>query len=226
MKTVFLICGKMQSGKNQFSDYLKEILEDNNLSVSTDMFANDLKAQCAVDFSNLGLVLSKKADEIYSLVNVFFSHHLNDHSVYLDEINRVIDSLRIHRNNWYESKTAITRTLLQTYGEDIFRNRVDLEYWANKLKTRVLASSSDCVLITDTRHPNEIDVFDDMTHEDLRIVVIKVERDGIAQSNHQSETSMEDYKAYDYIVENNSSLKDLQDSAKEIAKDLDLLFRK
>lgn len=216
----------MRSGKNKLGDYLEKHLEDNSYVVSTDMFAKDLKSQCNEDFANLGDVLNRKADEIHSLVNVFFSHHLTDHHVYLDEINRVIDDLKISRNNWYEKKTDITRTLLQTYGEDIFRNRVDLEYWANKLKNRCLTSLSDCVIVTDTRHPNEIDVFDELSHKDLKVVVIKVERSGIVGSNHQSENSMTDYKSYDYIVENNGTLKDLEDSAKEILKDLDFLSRK
>lgn len=226
MKNVFLICGKMRSGKNKFASYLEESLKSSGYIVSTDMFAKDLKANCEIDFTPLSNVLNKKAEEIYSLVNVFFSHHLNDHNVYVNEINRVIDSLRVSHPNWYENKTDITRTLLQTYGEDIFRNRVDPDYWAKSVEARVIESDSDCIIITDTRHPNEIDIFDNLIHDGLRIVVIKVERDDCGKSNHQSETSMDGYLSYDYIVDNNGTLEALKDSAKEIQKDLALLSRK
>lgn len=62
------------------------------------------------------------------------------------------------------------------------------------------------VLISDVRYPNEADKI----HEHGGIVV-KVERSLGGTSvgaNHSSETSMRNYKNFDYVLENNGSLQD------------------
>ena len=54
MKYVLLLSGKINSGKNQYAEYLIEELENKGARVTQDLFAKDLKQYCSEDFEGLG----------------------------------------------------------------------------------------------------------------------------------------------------------------------------
>lgn len=216
MKKLILISGKLQSGKNQFAQYLRQ--EFKSYKVSEDLFARSLKDWCKEDFSKLALVLDNLSELIKSKINLFSDnreHMLNP--AILNDIEKTIDQLKIKDHNWYEDKTEITRVILQLYGTDIFRKRVDDNFWVNKMKERVLDSKDDIILITDCRFPNEIEGMYDNNYE---TITIRIQRNINTQERialHASETSLDNWSEWDYIVDNNSTLDSLKASAKVIA---------
>jgi len=115
MKKVFLLSGRISSGKNQFADFLKEIYEGLGKKVKTDLFASDLKTWSSQDFSGLATVLNKTADVLQKSINIIEanrqSYGLEKHGV-VENIKREIETLRIKKENWFEDKTDITRALL------------------------------------------------------------------------------------------------------------------
>lgn len=221
MKKVILISGKARSGKNQFAEYLQKELEYYGLKVSQDLFAKTLKDWCKEDFKGLVYILESFAEQIKAKIALFTDtreHMLNPNII--QELENNIDRIKIKDYNWYEDKTPITRTLLQAYGTDIFRKRVDDNWWVQQMKKRVLTTDSDVIIITDARFPNEIT---DMIDNNYEIITIRIKRtiNTTEQMNlHPSETSLDNWKEWNYIIENNGSLEDLKKSAKTVSQDL------
>jgi hypothetical protein len=221
MKKVILISGHMRTGKNQFAKYLQKEFERKDLSVTTDLFAKTLKDWCKEDFRALSSVLENLAEQIKSQINLYSDTREHMMSPYaLESIDRTVDKLKIRDTNWYEDKTDITRIILQLYGTNIFRNRVNDNWWVDQMRRRVVNTDTDIVIITDTRFPNEITGMLDDSYE---IIAIRIERNINTQeqmASHPSETSLDGWKEWNYIVENNGTLEDLKDSAEVITNDI------
>lgn len=179
MKTVVLVSGKLQSGKNTFADMCIDILKE-KYNVSYDYFARLLKERCKEDFKPL----------------VEYVNSLN-----LEELHTVDD-------NWFENKNKLTRILLQIYGTEVFRNRVDQNYWANELVKNVKSSDSDIIFVTDVRFPSEITALE---NEKMKVVKVRINRNidrNDVVNEHESEKALDDYSSWDYVFENNGTLED------------------
>jgi len=226
----------MRTGKNQFAKYLQKAFEKKLIivkgeeyveqeyrpyKISEDQFAKSLKDGCKTDFAKLSTVLESLSEQIKSKINLYTD--TREHMIApdaLDDIDKTIDQLKIKDDNWYEDKTEITRVILQLYGTDIFRNRVDDNWWVKQMKDRVLASDSDIILITDTRFPNEIEGMYDDSYE---TVAIRIQRNINTQeriASHASETSLDTWTEWDYVVENNGALQHLKESAELVANSI------
>ncbi len=223
MKTVYLISGKINSGKNQLADFFKEELESRNLTVRTDLFAKDLKDGCKDDFNKLAYCLHDIRNELKNSVDSMFDV-MTFGEEKIQSFYKIINKLVIQDKNWYEDKTDITRHILQLYGTEIFRNRVDGDWWPKKVQKRLIESDQDVTLVTDTRFPNEITVINDHEFEDLyRSVSIRIERSintNRVVAQHSSETALDKWAEWDYIVENNGTLEELRQSATTIVNDI------
>jgi dephospho-CoA kinase len=211
MKKVILMSGKIHCGKNQFAEYLKHFLQKKGLKVTNDLFARSLKDGCKEDFRKLSSVLGSIANEIKSKIGLFVDQrHIMLNPNILNDIDRSIDKLFIKDDNWYEDKTDITRNVLQLYGTEIFRKRVDENWWVKQVKNRCIASDSDVVIVTDCRFPNEI----------TEMLITRNINTQEQIASHASETSLDDWKEFDFVVENNGSLEDLKNASSVIASNL------
>jgi|TARA_Y100000310_G_C20704121_1_gene833226 hypothetical protein len=218
MKYIILLSGKMRSGKNQICDYLVENFKEKDKVVETDFFAKDLKNNCKDDFMLLTSVLNSYADGLKSVINNFYDVMIKNS--YLENINDEIDKIKVKEENFFEDKTIITRALLQIYGTNIFRDRVDTNYWANQVKNRALDSEADVIIITDTRFPNELDVFSGVNMDEISVISIRMDRDTGIVDSHPSETALDNHLEWSYIVDNTGTLEDLKDSANSIVEHL------
>lgn len=199
MKTVILLSGKMQSGKNQFAVFLKEQYLANAKVVVDEMFAKGVKDGCKEDFHDLAVILNSIADKVGN-----------------PDIEKM---LRISEDNWYENKTPITRCLLQTYGTNIMRARVDPDWWVLQLKERVSKSVADVILVSDVRFPNEIEVVRPSTDDNYKLVVVRINRtiDRVGDEHeHESEKALDTYTNFDFSIDNDGSLEDLKQKAGEL----------
>jgi len=223
MKYILLLSGKINSGKNQYAEYLKEAFEAKGLNVKQDLYAKDLKDFSVTDFKTLGMALQSQVDTIKANIGVYFD--LSDR-VSIDAQQSILDSLTeltFKDYNFYEDKTLITRTLLQLYGTDIARKRFDDQFWIKKLAERINNDTeSDVIIITDVRFQNELEDIHDFV-DDCRIVPIRIERDlnrNTFTNEHPSETALDDYGFWEFIVDNNATLKDLKDSSIVVSEDI------
>lgn len=213
MKTVFLLSAKLQSGKNQLATFLTDAMVASGLKVSTESYARALKSGCTQDFTKLWEFLEKERESLMCV------HNVPDYA---------ISWMSVKPENLQEDKTDLTRLLLQIYGTEIFRNRVDSDYWVKKCIASISASDSDVIMITDVRFPNEVNAMLDWAEEDSssrRVVTVRIERPGFTRDSsdpvhsHPSETGLDDFGPWDYVVENVGTLEDLKDSALAMLKE-------
>jgi hypothetical protein len=219
MKTLILISGKMRSGKNQFADFLNVHLMGKGQSVRQDLFASDLKKGCSEDFAYMMSQINDQVDKIkeelrYSTID----------KKSLMGANEMLDQLTVkHNENWYEDKTLISRLLLQTYGTQIFRDRINVNHWVDQVINRTIECDNDFTLVTDARFQNEIERVEEVCSKNgIRVVSIRIERD-IPQNNlytHDSEKGLDNFKEWTHVINNNGTLDDLQDHAKKIVDQL------
>lgn len=205
VKNVILVSGKLQSGKNTFVDMLMEELKTTNLKVGFDFFAKPVKDQSKDIFRNLINYLNKVSEE------------------------NNIPELYTEDHNWYEEKNHITRTLLQIYGTEIFRDMVDQNYWGKFLKKKLLTEKDeDIMFVTDVRFKSEISTICDKEpiRHDFRtitpgynVIKIRINRNNFERGNdpiftHHSEIDLDDYTNWDLVINNDSDLSSLLKQAK------------
>lgn len=215
MKTTYLISGKINSGKNEFGQMIQQIYEEKGLKAKQDLFAQGVKDGAREDFSLLTDYLNEQFEriekEVWSLSKQKFGVDLS--------------ALKTKTENWYEEKTGITRTLLQIYGTDIFRNRVNKEFWVDQTIDRIQNSIVNAYIITDVRFQNEIDRIHNFCNK-YKTVSIRIERKNVVTETdnakeHLSETALDNYKQFTYIVENDGTLELLKRQAKLIVEDVE-----
>lgn len=119
------------------------------------------------------------------------------------------------------------RDLLQKLGTEAMRNGLHENVWVNALfadykgQQNVDGSfSHPNWLITDTRFPNELEAA--KTHNGITIKVVRESGNTIG-TTHTSETALDDYTKWDYIVDNNGSLEDLKTQVLSILEKESLL---
>ena len=219
MKYLVLLSGKINCGKNQLAEYLVEDFEANGLRVKQDLYAKDLKDFSVEDFSILGTVLENKVAQIKAELGAFFDMHEKASIAVQDSINKRLEEFTFVPANFYEDKTDITRALLQLYGTNIARNRFDDHFWIKKLAERINEDDyNDVIIVTDVRFPNEIDDIREYV-KGRTIVPVRIERDIDRDSvakEHPSETALDEYPMFEWVVDNNGTLEDLREASKTV----------
>ena len=110
------------------------------------------------------------------------------------------------------------RDLLQKLGTEAMRNGLHENVWVNALFSDYQNNSN--WIVTDTRFPNEIDA---CVHRGA--ICIKVVRDSGNHigTAHASETALDDYNQWDYIVDNTGSVENLRRKVDEILRENHLI---
>lgn len=219
MKKIILVSGKMRSGKNTFADTFERLASERSLTTKQISFAQPVKDRTREDFSNLVSYLNATVAHIRKLAIDLKRDSLNCKA---DEIVKQVSKLSIEDENFYDSKTELSRILLTTYGTDIFRNRVSKNYWVEQTKKEIekeLSSKTleDFTIITDFRFPNEKWVLE--TSEEFKTISIRINRDiprDPSVATHSSEVALDSFTKFDYILENDSSKEDFEAKVSEI----------
>jgi len=100
------------------------------------------------------------------------------------------------------------RNFLQKLGTDAIRNNLHKNAWVNALMADYSEQSN--WIITDCRFPNEL-----IAVKKRLGISIRINREGIKPvNNHPSEVALDNYE-FDYIIENNGSLEDLDNHIKQ-----------
>jgi hypothetical protein len=104
------------------------------------------------------------------------------------------------------------RDLLQRLGTEAMRNGLHENVWVNALFADYHFNIEEDEqmpnwLITDCRFPNELEAV--KAHKGITIKVIRDSGNTIG-TTHASETALDDYTEWDYIVDNNGSIEDLK----------------
>lgn len=129
-------------------------------------------------------------------------------------------------SDWDGSEETKPRELLQHLGTEVIRNNIDKDFFIKRLcnDIRVYSYYFDVITISDARFPDEVitpkKLFDD-------VITIKVVRDNFETSlsddeqKHSTETALDGFNDYDYVIENNGSIDDLNEKVKTIVKEVE-----
>jgi hypothetical protein len=105
----------------------------------------------------------------------------------------------------YHSKFMTVRDILQFVGTDLFRIQLDPDTWVQSVY-RKKWQDDDIVIVADCRFPNEAKFAKEHG------ILIGIKRNtGLRGDSHPSETALNDYDDYDYVVDNNSDFYDLSE---------------
>lgn len=130
--------------------------------------------------------------------------------------------------HWNGEKDKRGRELLQRVGTNLIRAKHP-NYWVDTASNliRAIESEFDYVIIDDVRFVNELECF--TPDEAYTIRVERYNPDGSHYYNplmtpeqlvHESETALDNYPSFDYIIENRGGLYDLTQSAFKVVEDI------
>lgn len=111
-----------------------------------------------------------------------------------------------------ESQKDLYRPLLQALG--VYRRKFNGEnYWIEKCFRRILFSNAGVCIVTDCRFKNEVEAVRGAGGS-----VVRVTRDTGLVDTHESETELDGYEKFDYIIINTGSLEHLLDEVKDFSR--------
>ena len=203
-KRIYLISGKMGSGKNFTAGILKNLLIANNKTVTMTMFAGKLKQMASEVFKPIGNYIKDEIDIVSK--NCDLSCKSDPHVI--DFKNKFI----LKKEQFFEEKSQFSRLLLQTLGTDIIRTYVDDAFWIKATGNYIMSQQSSDYIITDWRYENEHAELkkyleqNSLTSE-YEFVLINVKRQitresSIKAKSHDSEHSLNHFKGFNMIIQN------------------------
>lgn len=124
-------------------------------------------------------------------------------------------------SNWNGDNATKPRSLLQILGSEVIRNNIDGKFFIRRIieDIKVYSYYFDIITISDARFPDELD---DIHSEFENVYRVSIRRPNfnndlnINEKNHVSELALDDYKNYDYVIINDSTLNNLNEKIKNI----------
>jgi len=192
--------GKARSGKDQFGEYLITSFSHKGRCFEHMAFATQLKNMCKEHFGLTDDQLWERGKNMREAPDFRFAKRYNGAS-------------SDPENYWSP------REIMQELGS--FYRRIKHDYWVYALDKEVKKREYKDVVITDVRHVNECDYV-----RKNRGILIKITRPVIHEirgMNHESETALNDYTAFDIIINNDGTLEDLYRAAEDTVEAIILL---
>jgi phosphomevalonate kinase len=167
----------------------------------------------------IGLAGKKRAgkDTIYSIASDILGGRVGRVG-FADAVKHEVSEATGFRMDFIEEHKKDFRSLLQVWGTEFRRNLCGNEYWIEKMADVLKASKDhyDYIFITDVRFDNECEFIKNQGGQ-----VVRVERrlesykdlsEIEAFDSHSSENSFNDYSHYDYVLNNDGTERELNDS--------------
>lgn len=126
--------------------------------------------------------------------------------------------------NWDGRDETKPRDLLQQLGTEIIRIKMNKpNFLVNRVleDIEILSNYFDSFVICDAREEKEITI---MKEKFKNVISIKVNREvdilSEEQQKHYTETALDDYKDYDYVLDNDGTLEELKIKVYNILKEI------
>lgn len=125
--------------------------------------------------------------------------------------------------SWNGEKDENGRTLLQRIGTEQGRNKVSENIWVDMVinTVEVAKEDYDIAIVADCRFPNEFDRWNEHGYNMLKIKIMRITHESKLteeQKQHPSEIALDNYNDDIIIIQNEGSLDDLQNIAKQMVK--------
>lgn len=124
---------------------------------------------------------------------------------------------------WDGEEETKPRDLLIELGTEVIRKKIDPDFHINRLieDIKVLSYFYDTFVVSDVRFPVEIEK---PKKEFENVTTIKMIRNSDelneSQKNHVTETGLDSFNDFTYIIENEGSLEELKEKAIDILKEI------
>ena len=145
--------------------------------------------------------VSKIIEEYYSdkkCITISFGYYIKDYA------KRI--------SNWDGSEENKPRELLQQLGIELIKNKIDNRLFINRIiqDIEVFSYFYDVIIVSDVRLLDELETLKDGYKNSISIRVNKYEDNKLAeeQKNHITETNLDNYDEFDYVIDNNDNLKE------------------
>lgn len=122
---------------------------------------------------------------------------------------------------WNGSEDTKPRSLLQELGTDIIRKKISEDFFINRIidDIKIYSYYFDVITISDARFPKELD---SIKNNFNNVYKINIKRPNFennlneVQKAHETETALDNYNDYDYVLVNDGTINDLNDKIKRI----------
>ena len=153
----------------------------------------------------------------------FLISRLKDKKPCKVQIGQYIEYYAMKYFGWDGEEETKPRDLLIHLGTDIIRNKIDPNFHINRLvqDLEVLSYFYDTFIVSDVRFPVEIEKVKEKYDD---VVTIKISRDSEelnqSQKSNITETALDNYTDYDYVIDNNGTLEELEQRAIDIMNEV------
>lgn len=115
---------------------------------------------------------------------------------------------------WDGSDDTKPRSFLQELGTDIIRNKIDDNFFINRIigDIKVYSYFYDIITISDARLPMELDTISGLFNNTYKIKIVRTNFESSLDSKekaHITEVGLDNYNNYDYEIINSGTLDDL-----------------
>ena len=123
--------------------------------------------------------------------------------------------------NWDLKEETKPRELLQQLGVELIKNQIDENMLINRIKEdiKVYEYFFDVIIIADARFESEIE---EIRNKNTTVIKIEGKENNLTQTqkNHITETALNNYNNYDYIIENKKTKKELKEQIEKIMEEI------
>jgi len=124
--------------------------------------------------------------------------------------------------NWNGRETTKPREFLQQLGVELIKKEIDENMLINRIKEdiKVYEYFFDVIIISDARFESEIEEI----KKEHKVTVIKIDGKENKLTNNQkkhiTETALDNYSKYDYIIENKTTKQKLKEQIEKIMEEI------
>ena len=121
--------------------------------------------------------------------------------------------------NWDGSEETKPRAFLQKLGVELIKQKISSEMLIRRMieDVEVYSYFYDLIVINDARFPEEIEAIKNKFNNVTSIRVIRNINDYQAEGyKHLTETALDNYNGYDYVIHNDGSKEELEEKVKKL----------
>lgn len=228
MINVYVLSGKMHSGKDTFADKLRSKLEDRGDKVYKIAYADSTKSD-VVKIIKL-ILQGKQVEEIMRAMDVgcVYGYQMTKIFNYVNQDLRENPDLKSEfealTNEELQPKLKQFkhyRSIMQEYGTEV-RRSFNKKYWIDRVLDKIRQIDRDGnvdVIVPDGRFKNEIKLSDDLDSSRYKVLTVRLEapKEVIEERikndpndqeetsketfSHSSETELDEFKDFDFFVD-------------------------
>lgn len=121
---------------------------------------------------------------------------------------------------WDGDDDTKPRDLMNYIGTDIIRKQIDKNFHVNRIMQdiKVLSFFFDVAIISDVREPIEIEVPKSTLDDCISVKIVRNNFDNnlsLEQRKAYTETALDSFNDYDYVIENDGTIEELENKASD-----------